>query len=62
MLKNHPRIRLGLYLGAVACSIAAPFVAVTSGDYGAAFVTAASVLNVAALGTAASNLNGGDTA
>lgn len=56
MLKNHPRIRLGLYLGAVVCSVAAPFVAVTSGDYGAAFVTAASVLNVAALGTAASNL------
>lgn len=56
MLKNHPRIRLGLYLGAVVCSVVAPFVAVTSGDYGAAFVTAASLLNVAALGTAASNI------
>lgn len=56
MLKNHPRTRLALYLAAVGCSVAAPFVAVTSGDYGAAFVTAASVLNVAALGTAASNL------
>ncbi|CAI9386095.1 hypothetical protein [Microbacterium sp. T2.11-28] len=56
MLSKHPRIRLGLYLAAVACNFIAPFVAVSSPDYGAAFITGAGILNVAALGTAASNI------
>ena len=57
MLKNHPRIRLGLYLLGVAGAVAAPIVAVAAPDYGVAVSAAAAVLTGAALGTAASNLS-----
>ncbi len=57
MLKNHPRIRLGLYLCGIAAAVAAPIVAVASPDYGVAVSAAAAVLTGAALGTAASNLS-----
>ena len=62
MLKPYPRIRLALYLLALAGSVVAPFVAVTSPDYAAAVVTASGVLNVAALGTAATNRERGSAA
>lgn len=56
MLSNHPRIRLGLYLTSIVAAVAAPFVAVSFPDYGAAAATAAGVLAAAAGVTATSNL------
>lgn len=55
MLKNHPTIRLGLYLAGIVCAVAAPFINVASPDYGAAVVAAGGVFTAAALGVAASN-------
>ena len=62
MLKNHPTIRLGIYLTSIAVSVLAAVIAVAWPDYGAALVTVAGILNAAALGTASSNLTPHDTA
>lgn len=60
MLTNHPRIRLGLYLLALALGAAAYFVgALVQGDLGSAFQNASGYLMAAALGVAASNTPGG---
>lgn len=56
MLKDHPRIRLALYLLALAGNAAAPFVAILYPDVAAATVTSAAVLSAAALATAATNV------
>jgi len=60
MLKDHPRIRVALYLLAIAAAAAAPFIAVYAPELGAAAATAAGVLTAAAGATALSNLTPSD--
>lgn len=61
MLNNHPGLRLCVYLLSVLAAVVAPFVAVSSPEYGAAAATASGVLAAAAGITAASNLEKGKT-
>lgn len=57
MLAKHPRIRLGLYLASIAAGVVAPFIAVTSPEYGAAALGASGTLAAAAGVTALTNLD-----
>lgn len=56
MLENHPKIRLALYLLSLVGAVAAPVLAVTHPEYGAAVTTAAGILTAAAGATALSNV------
>lgn len=56
MLSNHPNIRLGIYLGALALGVAGFFASpLIGGDIGEAFASASGYLMAAALGLAAGN-------
>ena len=48
MLSNHPKIRVGLYVAALASQIASFFVAVINLELAGAFVATAGVLSTAA--------------
>lgn len=64
MLSNHPRIRVGIYVAAVAAQIASFFVTLYSPDLAQAFVSTSQVLAAVAGVTALTNLstpNEGDT-
>lgn len=61
MLSNHPRLRLSIYLMSIGAAVAAPIIAVSSPEYGAAAATAAGVLAGAAGIVASGNLTKGDT-
>lgn len=56
MLANHPRTRIALYVASVVAAVVAPFVAVTSPEYGAAALSASGVLATAAGVSALMNL------
>ncbi|WP_460776001.1 hypothetical protein [Microbacterium sp. GXF7504] len=59
MLTNHPRIRLGIYLGALALGVAGYFASpLIGGDIGEACSNASGYLMAAALGVAAGNTKG----
>lgn len=62
MLSNHPRIRVGLYLLAVAAQITAFFVRINSPELGSAFSDSADLLAVIAIGTALTNITPSSTA
>jgi len=55
MLKNHPRIRLAIYLAGTIIAAAAPIIAVAFPDYGQAVTVSAGILLAAVGITAASN-------
>lgn len=57
MFSNHPRIRIGLYLVAVASQVAAFFVRIYSPELGEAFSSTADLLSVIAVGTALTNVS-----
>ena len=48
MLSNHPKIRIGLYIAALASQVASFFVAVINIDLAGAFVATSGVLSTAA--------------
>lgn len=56
MLSNHPRIRVGIYVAAVAAQIASFFVTLYSADLAQAFVSTSQVLAAVAGVTALTNL------
>lgn len=56
MLSSHPKARLVVYILSLAAAVIAPFVAIGAPEYGAAAVTASSILAAAAGITAASNV------
>lgn len=56
MLRNHPKIRLGLYLASLAGLVAQPFIAILAPEFAVATLTAAGVLAAAAGVTAATNV------
>lgn len=56
MLTQHPRIRIAVYVAALAAQIASFFVALSSPELGVAFVSTATVLSAAAGVTALSNV------
>jgi hypothetical protein len=59
MLTNSPRIRITVYLLAVAASIAAAFVTIIDPELGGAFTTTAAILTGVAGVTAVSNVEMG---
>ena len=56
MLSNHPRIRVGLYIAALASQVASFFVAVSNSDLAGAFASTANLLSIAAGVTALANI------
>lgn len=56
MFSNHPRVRVGIYLLAVASQVAAFFVRIYSPELGTAFSDTADLLSVVAVGTALTNI------
>lgn len=56
MLKDHPRLRLAIYLASIVLGAAAPIIAVIAPEYGTAIATSAGILGAAAGVVAASNV------
>lgn len=56
MLKQHPRIRLAIYLASIGLAVVGVFVAVAFPEYGAACAAAAAILTGVVGSTAVSNL------
>lgn len=56
MLSSHPTARVVLYVAALIAQVASFFVAITSPELAAAFVSTSTVLGAAAAGTALSNV------
>ena len=56
MLSSHPTVRVILYVVALVAQIVSFFVAITSPELAAAFVSTSTVLGAAAAGTALSNV------
>lgn len=61
MLSQYPKVRLGVYLIAIAAQIASFFVTIYSPDLAQAFSQTSDVLATIALATAATNLSGPTT-
>lgn len=57
MFSSHPRVRVGIYLLAVASQVAAFFVRIYSPELGEAFSNTADLLSVVAVGTALTNVS-----
>jgi len=57
MLSSHPTARVVLYVAALIAQIVSFFVAITSPELAAAFVSTSTVLGAAAAGTALSNID-----
>lgn len=61
MLSNHPRIRVAVYLLAIAAQVAAVFVRIYSPELGEAFSSTANILAAVAGVTALANVSTGFT-
>jgi hypothetical protein len=57
MLSSHPTARVVLYVAALIAQVVSFFVALTSPELAAAFVSTSTVLGAAAAGTALSNIS-----